>query len=64
MDVRLVLEEPAQMEQAAPVYAYTGEDSLFHLNPAPYVDYHPTLGWMVKNKNETVASRLKVKGKM
>ncbi|MGY4689939.1 hypothetical protein [Salibacterium sp. K-3] len=55
MDVHLVLEEPAHHTNP-PVYAYADEASMFYLKPDPVLDHHPTLGWMLKNRNETIAA--------
>ncbi|RSL33282.1 hypothetical protein D7Z54_11705 [Salibacterium salarium] len=30
------------------------------LKPEPLLDHHPTLGWTLKNKNETVAIGVKI----
>ncbi|GEK58382.1 hypothetical protein CHL76_09435 [Marinococcus halophilus] len=34
------------------------EDTWHLLEPSPVLDYHPTLKWMLKNKNQTIANNI------
>ncbi|MDQ0299254.1 hypothetical protein J2S78_001674 [Salibacterium salarium] len=38
----------------------TSDEIYSLLKPDPMLDHHPTLGWTLKNKNETVAIGVKM----
>lgn len=42
----------------APDVRAADEDTLHLIEPSPVLDYHPTLKWMLKNKNQTIANNI------
>ncbi|MFB4164196.1 hypothetical protein ACE1TI_10240 [Alteribacillus sp. JSM 102045] len=56
----MILDESINADK---IIVYTDTETLQHTGELPLLDRHPTLGWILKNKNETLAVGLKWKKK-